>query len=560
MLKSLYIENIAIIEKATIDFECGFIVLSGETGAGKSIIIDAINGIMGAKARRDLIRHGAESAVVIGEFSVDDTLSQLLENMGYGTQDTLVVLREMRTDGKNICKINGKPAPLTALKELGTSLIEVHGQHDGQNLLNEENHINYLDEYAGNTAVISAYTQCYEELLALNRRIKNLSLSIKQKAEYEAKLEEEIVLLSELNATDGEFTEYTELRKSTLGRKQIEDALALAALAMNGDDESKSVYDIIIPIIEGLKKAEKYDSALTAIAERAESAVNALDELKSDIFDTISRFEQPGIPFEQLEERLSDIERVAHRLNVSPDELGTALSTRLEAQDELALGTGDIEEQKALYAQKREQTLSVASDLTHSRAQAAVRLKTAVESELSQLAMTGARVSVDIGEAGKFTKTGVDTVAFLLCANAGEAFKPLVKVASGGELSRIMLAIKNVMVGTNTAHTMIFDEIDAGVSGRAANKVGEKLYEISKNKQVICVTHLPQIAAYADAHYLISKSTDGVRTKTEVERLNDNGSASEISRMTGGRDVTETTLKSAKEMIELAKKYKNSTK
>lgn len=562
MLRSLYIENIAIIEKASLDFERGFTVLSGETGAGKSIIIDAINGIMGGRTSRELIRTNARKAVVIAEFTdMSQGVSEKLHEQGIEFVDgKLIIQRDMLADGKNNCKINGRPCTTQTLKDISKYLITIHGQHDGGMLLDEETHIDYLDSFARNDDIFDVYTREYEELLSQNRRIKGLSMSIRQREERIERLNKDIEYLEKLNPKKGEFEDLTNLRKLLMGISTVNDAILYLDSSMESEDGG--IMSSLYTAQEKLKKAEKYNADIVKVIEKLNDAISSLDDARGFADDVRKTLDSYSMSYEDVEERLELYEKASKRFEAEETELYLIKDGLQKELESLVYDSNeDIDALKEKYMLQRNITLQAAQNLRKSREEGAVILKNTIESELSYLDMKNARIEVEMintgeGEQIKFTKKGIDSVRFLLSANKGEGYKPLSKIASGGELSRIMLAIKNVLSKNELVETMIFDEVDTGVSGRAANKVGEKLWNIAREKQVLCITHLPQIAVFADSHYMVEKETDDNVTLTHTVKLNEEGRIKEIARLTGGRDITGTTMESAKEMLSLADKFK----
>ena len=562
MLRSLYIENIAIIEKASLDFERGFTVLSGETGAGKSIIIDAINGIMGGRTSRELIRTNARKAVVIAEFTdMSQGVSEKLREQGIEFVDgKLIIQRDMLVDGKNNCKINGRPCTTQTLKDISKYLITIHGQHDGGMLLDEETHIDYLDSFARNDDIFDVYTREYEELLSQNRRIKGLSMSIRQREERIERLNKDIEYLEKLNPKKGEFEDLTNLRKLLMGISTVNDAILYLDSSMESEDGG--IMSTLYTAQEKLKKAEKYNADIVKVIEKLNDAISSLDDARGFADDVRKTLDSYSMSYEDVEERLELYEKASKRFEAEETELYLIKDGLQKELESLVYDSNeDIDALKEKYVLQRNITLQAAQNLRKSREEGAVILKNTIESELSYLDMKNARIEVEMintgeGEQIKFTKKGIDSVRFLLSANKGEGYKPLSKIASGGELSRIMLAIKNVLSKNELVETMIFDEVDTGVSGRAANKVGEKLWNIAREKQVLCITHLPQIAVFADSHYMVEKETDDNVTLTHTIKLDKEGRIKEIARLTGGRDITGTTMESAKEMLSLADKFK----
>lgn len=562
MLRSLYIENIAIIEKASLIFDRGFTVLSGETGAGKSIIIDAINGIMGGRTSRELIRTNAKKAVVIAEFEdISPEAAEKIRECGIELEDgKLIIQRDMMADGKNHCKINGRPCTTQTLKEAAKYLITIHGQHDGGMLLDEDTHIDYLDSFAQNDDIFNNYIREYEELLLQNRRIKGLSMSMRQREERIAELNRNIEYLEKIEPKKGEYEDLINLRKLLIGIGTVNDAVMYLESSLENDDGG--VMSALYTAQDKLRRAEKYSSEAVKVLEKLTEAIVSLEDARAYSDDVKNALDSYPMSYEEVEEKLELYEKAAKRFGRQESEL---YELKEAFQNELSGlifdSQEDIEVLKEKYMMQRNITLQSASQLRKSREKAAVKLKTAIENELSYLDMQNAKIEVEMfgtgeGEQVKFTKKGIDSVRFLLSANKGEGFKPLSKIASGGELSRIMLAIKNVLSKNELVETMIFDEVDTGVSGRAANKVGEKLWSIAKEKQVLCITHLPQIAVFADTHFMVSKDIESEVTFTHAEKLSEEGKVKEIARLTGGRNITATTMESAKEMICLANKFK----
>lgn len=567
MLKRLHIENIAVIETADIEFMPGLNVLSGETGAGKSIIIDSINAILGARVSREMIRTGQERAVVSAEFSAlaeNSAAQSVLRELGLEFGTELRLRRDIYADGRNACRINDAAVPLASLRALGAGLIDIYGQHDGQNLLNEQMHMEYLDDFAGIAAELSVYEAKYEELLHLNRMIKSLSMSAKEQEMRKAVLDAQIQELSAADVRAGEKELLTERRTALINGKRVLEIMNAAVTLLSGDDGMSGAEAQLGEAEELLRKGEKYGEEYVRLSASAKEISVLARELSSRLSDMISAADFSPKALEDTEERLELIQRLESKYSSVADELGEVLQLLKKEQNAFPSDGEDIGRLKEEYVKKRGELLKLASGLHARREAAAEKLAERLSGELRELDMPDVRFCAEItdglaSEQVKFTKKGTDTVRFLMSANRGEALKPLSKVASGGELSRIMLAMKNVLA-FGEGVTGIFDEIDAGVSGRAASRVGEKLYAISRSKQVLCVTHLPQIACLADHQYHISKHTDGSKTYTTVELLHDEGRISELARMTAGLHVTDVTIESAGELLKEAEKYKRSLK
>lgn len=562
MLKHLHIENIAVIEKADIEFMSGFNVLTGETGAGKSIIIDSLCAILGARTSRDLIRHGQSKAVVSALFC-DLEAGPLAKaaDLGFSCEDdTLLVSREIGQDGRNTCRVNGRPASVGVLKALGEALINIHGQNDGMALLSDDSHIDYLDAFGGYQQQLEEYYQQYRRLLALRRQIK-------EKIEHNEQLRRQADLLQfqhqELEAAGliaGEYAALSEKRLLLANAERLANSLAEAKTALYGDDEAPGVVGLLTIAEARLRECESWSGELRDFSARARELLALSQELERDVDAFSGSVDFSPEQLAQTEERLDTISRLMKKYSRDEEAL---IALEQETAGQLAAIEAMDEDLSALndeYAAKRDQVQALSQAIHQLRQQAAARLTQRIEQELHQLDMPHARFLVKVestGEEGhmKFTRKGTDSVVFLMTANPGESFKPLAKIASGGELSRIMLAIKSVLAGADLAGTLIFDEIDTGVSGRAANKVGEKLFSLSLQKQVLCVTHLPQIAALGQHQYLIAKQVEQGLTQTQVILLDRQGRTEEIARMTAGMDITQQTLRNAEEILSIAQQF-----
>lgn len=563
MLKSLLIENIAVIEQAEIAFDPGFSVLTGETGAGKSIIIDSLGAILGGRVSRELIRTGAGHACVTALF--EDLPAPALtcaDGMGFASTEGQVLLRrEMYPDGRNICRINGAPATLSMLRELGRLLVAIHGQHDGQHLLNDQLHIDYLDAFGSAEQELDTYYREYEALLRLNRRLKALSLSAEEQTRRRRELPAQIERLKEAAVHPGEEEDLTALRAQLLSGEQLFLGLSAALAQLDGDENQNGAESQLSLAEQALTGAAKLGSEYEVLAKRMTELRVLATELSSDLAGALSRLEFSRERMDETERRLDLISRLSSRFGVSADELEefqSSLENELAALETLDDGMDSL---KALYAAQREKVWELAGKLHEHRQAAADVLAERISAELRELDMPAARFCAQVedlrcGNQAHFSKKGTDSVRFLLSTNLGEDLKPLSHVASGGELSRVMLALKNVLSAQEQGITAVFDEIDAGVSGRAATRVGEKLYAIAGTRQVLCVTHLPQIASLADRQYHISKHSRDGRTYTEIRLLDEEGRAEELARLTAGLHMTEATLESARALLLQAKRYK----
>ena len=556
MLRNLYIENIAVIQKADIDFSSGLTVLSGETGAGKSIIIDALSAILGGRVSRELIRTGQTKACVAASFTdLAPAVTALCTELGFEPEEgQLLMRREIYADGRNNCRINGRPASLSNLKALGELLVSIYGQHDGQHLMNEQLHMDYLDAFGDMEQALDDYLTQYEELLQLNRRMKALNMSAAEKERRRTALPGRIEELKKANIKPGEQDELLSLRLQMQNAEKIAEGFAEASVLLDGGENSEGAADRLAQAVKALARGARYSAAAEQLEKRMRELSLLAADLSGDLADELSRLDYSPEKLEQTERRLDQISKLCVKYGVPADELEehlASLEAELAALDNL---DDSLDELKAQYAEKRAELYEEAGQLHALRLQAGERLAKQIEKELRDLDLKNARFRVEVEDLrqenqARFTKKGTDNVRFLLSANAGEDLKPLAKVASGGELSRIMLAMKTVLSAGEQGMSAVFDEVDAGVSGRAAQRVAEKLQTMAKVRQVLCITHLPQIAAVADGHLLIAKTEREGRTFTEVTPLDREGRKREIARIIGGAVITEKTLASAEEML-----------
>ena len=556
MLRNLYIENIAVIQKADIDFSSGLTVLSGETGAGKSIIIDALSAILGGRVSRELIRTGQTKACVAASFTdLAPAVTALCTELGFEPEEgQLLMRREIYADGRNNCRINGRPASLSNLKALGELLVSIYGQHDGQHLMNEQLHMDYLDAFGDMEQALDDYLTQYEELLQLNRRMKALNMSAAEKERRRTALPGRIEELKKANIKPGEQDELLSLRLQMQNAEKIAEGFAEASVLLDGGENSEGAADRLAQAVKALARGARYSAAAEQLEKRMRELSLLAADLSGDLADELSRLDYSPEKLEQTERRLDQISKLCVKYGVPADELEehlASLEAELAALDNL---DDSLDELKAQYAEKRAELYEEAGRLHALRLQAGDQIAKQIEKELRDLDLKNARFRVEVEDLrqenqARFTKKGTDNVRFLLSANAGEDLKPLAKVASGGELSRIMLAMKTVLSAGEQGMSAVFDEVDAGVSGRAAQRVAEKLQAMAKVRQVLCITHLPQIAAVADGHLLIAKTEREGRTFTEVTPLDREGRKREIARIIGGAVITEKTLASAEEML-----------
>ena len=556
MLRNLYIENIAVIRKADIDFSKGFTVLSGETGAGKSIIIDALNAILGSRISRELIRTGQTKACVAATFSdLSPAVIALCEELGFEPEEgQLLLRREIYADGRNQCRICGQPATLSNLKALGSQLVSIYGQHDGQHLLNEQLHLDYLDAFGGMEAPLATYLEHYEALLQLNRRMKAMSLSTAEKERRRAALPARIEELRKAAVKPGEQEELLSLRRRMQNGEKIADGLSEAAALLDGTEQNQGAISQLAQAVKALTRGAKYSASAESLEARVRELSLLAADLSGELADLMSDLEYSPEKLEQTERRLDQISKLCVKYGLEADALEGHLAVLEEELSTLDNLDDNLDELKAQYSEMRAALYEEAGQLHDRRCAAAEQLAVEIEKELQDLDLKHARFRAEVEDLrsetqARFTKKGTDNVRFLLSANAGEDLKPLTKVASGGELSRIMLALKTVLSAGESGVSAVFDEVDTGVSGRAAQRVAEKLQAMAQGRQVLCITHLPQIAAAANHHLLIVKNEREGRTFTDVIPLDKEGRKREIARIIGGANITETTLASAEEML-----------
>ncbi len=546
MLSRLKIENIAIIELADISFSDGFNVMTGETGAGKSIIIDSINAVTGERTSKELIRTGAQSGKVTAVFeNVSRRVTEKLENMGIDAEDTVILSRSIKKDGKNICTVNGTPVTVSMLKTVGGELINIHGQHDSQSLLQSEMHCGFIDSFGDLDKLLGEYTDSYNELADITSTIKSLDMDEQQKVRRIDMLTFQINELEDAAITVGETEELKERRSFLKNAQKIIDALntAYGYLYSDGagcDSVSNAAYEI-----EGI---QSFYEGVASVAQRLNDAKYELEDCCDEIRALISSAESDPDELNSIEERLDLLHRLSLKYGADEAEMLEFLQKAKAELETIALSeerTQKLNAQRMIILKKAQ---ALADELTASRLEAGERLASKICSELEFLNMPN--ITFEIKREEKlFSPDGCDNIEFLISANVGEEPKPLAKIASGGELSRIMLAIKNSLALKDGTDTMIFDEIDTGVSGAAARKIAEKLFEVSRGRQVICVTHLAQIAAFADCHKLISKYVADGKTFTRVDSLSYGQRAAELARIMGAGENEQSFIESAKELL-----------
>ena len=552
MLSNLQIENIAVIKSASIDFENGFNVMTGETGAGKSIVIDSLNAILGERTSRELIRSGADSASVCAEFqNVGDNVKNELEKLGIEKDDTLIVSRKLTPDGKNVCRINGMPATVSMLKALGVQLVNIHGQLDNQSLLSPETHCSFIDKLAGSGRELNEFKELYSLYIKKENELKSLNTDVNEKNRRLDILNYQIEEIQKADIRPGEKDELTEKLGFLRNAEKVLDLLHTAYAALNGDGEMPGAADVAADAASKLLSAADYSSDFTETANGVNDAAMNLSAYTEELRDKIYSLDYDPNETERAEERLDVIYRLSQKYGDSEEDILAYLDNAEKERDALSFSDERAEQLRAETEKACNEALAAAKKLSEIRIEAGKKFSADVERELAFLDMPSVKFIVN-DSVGKLYENGIDNIEFLLSANAGEEPKPLSKIASGGELSRIMLAIKCVLSELDDIDTLIFDEIDSGVSGRAALKIAAKMKELSKTHQVICVTHLAQIAAFADEHKLISKEEKDGRTYTCIASLDYNGRKYELARIMGGLTVTQSILNSAEELLSSA--------
>lgn len=558
MLSNLKIENIAIIEKASIDFADNFNCMTGETGAGKSIVIDSINAILGEKTSRELIRTGESKSIVSAFFTdISSRTQKLLAEMGIPCEEdnSLFISRVMTKDGRNNCKVNGTNVTVSMLKSIGLSLINIHGQSDNQELMSPELHYTFIDAVADNMDLLEDYQQTYNDLLDVKDKIRKLTVDEAMKARQIDLLSYQIDELTKADIKIGEKDELIARRKIINNSQKLMSALNEAYCAISGGEDYNGASSMLFDAARALSEVSQYLPEANEMAESVNDIAYTIDSYISDInnFMENSLFDERELA--DIEERLDVIYRMSKKYGETEEEILNFLDKASEELHNITYSDELLERLNIELSQCERITAEKAELLSQSRKKAATVFAEKIQKELSFLDMPETVFSVNFNKTS-FSETGIDEIEFLISANRGEDPKPLAKIASGGELSRIMLAIKSVLADKDDTDTLIFDEIDAGVSGRAAGKIALKLNEVSKNRQVVCITHLPSIAAFADHHMLISKAAKGEKTYTSVLPLDEKGRISEIARIIGGNENDKIHLESAKQLLNEAKIHK----
>ena len=560
MLELLHIENIAVIEQADIELEPGLTVMSGETGAGKSIVIDSVGAILGRRVSRELIRSGAQKGFVSAVFSaLSPGLVRLLAELDLTGEepDRLYIQRQISADGKSVCRVNMKPVTVAVLKSLAPYLIDIHGQNDGQKLLDEQYHIDYLDGFAQDEALLEEYQPRYQTLLQLRREITALETGEQERLQRVDMLAFHKEEIEQAALKPGEDEALAQQKAFFDHAGKVAAALEQARLALAGDDEeAPGACSLLDRAADALLSISEISNAYEGVAERAQELRYLAADLRDSVASGCGNLEFSAAERDQTEQRLDEIYRLKQKYGGTIEEILAYHAKITEELDGLQNADSRRDVLREQYRAELADAKEIASRLTNARMEAAGRLEKAIVRELSELDMEKVRVRVAVRTGTKLTPHGFDTVVFEISVNPGEPEKPLSKVASGGELSRIMLALKNVLTAGEEVGMLIFDEIDTGVSGHAAQQIARKLSAIAKQKQTLCVTHLPQIAAMGDQHLRISKSVRGGRSYTDVSPMDEEHRIDEIARLLSGETITDASRGNAAELLREAQRYK----
>ena len=555
MLANLKIENVAVIEKAEVNFTHGFTVLTGETGAGKSILIDSINAILGNRTSRELVRSGAQKACIWATFeAIPASVKKQLEKCGYEASDDLLLYREINAEGKGSCRINGMPATAAVVRDISAGLLSIHGQHDSQSLTNPALHLDLLDQYAQNRELFAGYYRRYRELVTVKRQLDTANASEADKQRRIEALTAEIDAIDAAALQPGEEKTLQERKTVITHAQSILEGITAAHLALAGDEdgEQAGAADLLGGAVDGLQNSARLDESLAAMSERLNELYYSARDLATDLADRLDAYGFDAGELDQIESRLDTIYRIKQKFGMEVEELLARRDTAAAELENFQSSGQRIAELKArmqtLYAAAKE----AAEALTQSRLKGFAAMNKQMKAALEFLNMPGIRFALKHAR-GPLSSHGQDTVEFLISTNPGEEPKPLAKIASGGELSRIMLAFKSALADRDALPTVIYDEIDTGVSGLAAGRIGQLLHQTAKGHQVLCITHTPQVAAFADNQLLIQKNVRNDRTFTEIHTLDMDARVEVLARMISGDKVSELSLASARELIEKSK-------
>ncbi|WP_288526948.1 DNA repair protein RecN [uncultured Eubacterium sp.] len=551
MLKTLSIENIAVIEKAEIEFSNGFNVLTGETGAGKSIVVDSINAILGERTSKELVRAGSENALVTAYFEdISKEVEQKLNEFDLPCDDdgALVLSRKISAQGKSTCRINGSVCTVSMLKEVGNLLVNIHGQHDSQTLLNADYHYKFVDMYGSLDGVLDEYKQSFKQLLSVRKQLKALTMDADERDRQIELLDYQIKELSDAEIKVGEWDELKKRKNIILNSQTLLQSLNSALAAFNGSDEYSGISTLLSTAVKEIGSVSDVDSDIKAVYDKAEALNDSVEVVKDALLDKINSIEFEPEELNRIEERLDLYYTFSNKYGETEQDMLYYLDEAVKKRAAFENSEEELEKLNVRYDEIFNQTVALAQKLTDLRKSTAEKLGNEICKQLEFLDMPKIKFTTSF-EKGNLSANGWDKIEFLIATNVGETAKPLAKIASGGELSRIMLAIKSIIAQKDSIDTLIFDEIDTGVSGKASRKIGLKLKELGAFTQVICVTHSAQIASVADSHFLIEKNVQNDRTYTNVTVLDYDGRKNELARIMGGINATESLLKSAEELL-----------
>lgn len=551
MLKTLSIENIAVIEKADIEFSKGFNVLTGETGAGKSIVVDSINAILGERTSKELVRAGSENAFVTAYFEdINSEVKQKLNEFDLPCEEdgTLMLSRKISAQGKSTCRINGSVCTVSMLKEVGNLLVNIHGQHDSQTLLNADYHYKFVDMYGSLDGVLDEYKQSFRQLLSVRKQLKALTLDADERDRQIELLDYQIKELTDAEIKVGEWDELKKRKNLILNSQNLLQSLNSALAAFNGSDEYSGISTLLSTAVKELGTVLDVDSDIKAVYDKAEALNDSVEVVKDALLDKINSIEFEPEELNRIEERLDLYYTFSNKYGETEQDMIYYLDEAVKKRAAFENSEEELEKLNVRYDDIFNQTVALAQKLTDLRKSTAEKLGNEICKQLEFLDMPKIKFTTSF-EKGNLSANGWDKIEFLIATNVGETAKPLAKIASGGELSRIMLAIKSIIAQKDSIDTLIFDEIDTGVSGKASRKIGLKLKELGAFTQVVCVTHSAQIASVADSHFLIEKNVQNDRTYTNVTVLDYDGRKNELARIMGGINATESLLKSAEELL-----------
>lgn len=550
MLSELYIENLAVIEKATIDFSDKLNVFTGETGAGKSILINGINAILGQRVTKDIVRTGTDKAVISALFTdIGDNVLQVLDELGISAEDgQLFLTREIRSDGGSVARVNSRAVNVSVLKAIGETLVTIHGQHDNQILMAPERHIEILDSYAESEALIEDYHSSFRELQSIAKKINKIKTEQSKKEFRMAELADIVEEINALNIHEGEDKEIEAELNISKNAVAISEALYMAKQLLSGDDDTDGAVEMTQRASQSIEGYTDIMTEISPIYDRLSSAAIEMEDISEEIGSLLDSLDVDPKRYDYLNQRSDELRRIMKKYGPELDDVLTTLENSQNELDELSGAEQSLDELNKEKERLLAEVSKKAKALSDHRKKAGERFVSQVTEELEFLNMPKVKLVVQ-QKTGKLTINGMDSIEFLISANLGEEPKPIAKIASGGELSRIMLALKNVIAEKDSIGTLIFDEIDTGVSGRAAQKIGIKLKQISRLRQVLCVTHLAQMAVMADNHLLIEKNIQGDRTVTTVRTLDHEQRKYEIARIMGGENITELMLENAEQYL-----------